>query len=131
LGELVTFHGKTDGSSTEGVFELESDILHGTVSYIRIPKGMKAKIWAKRIGGAACDLIVEYTHDVTAADPWASPTTMELESLSSSGELKIEKRRPIILRGFTGKEAFRVKWKQSTAAESHIALEVEFDELDS
>ena len=93
--------------------------------YIRIPKGMKLKVWCKRISGEPVEVIMEYTHDVTAA----SPTWVEVgrEVLASAGELSLEKRRPIVLRGFTGKEAFRARWRQATAASSYAEFEVELE----
>ena len=125
MGVLFTVRGATDGSSTTGTFSLSGDLLQTAVSYIRIPKGMKLKVWCKRISGEPVEVIMEYTHDVTAA----SPTWVEVgrEVLASAGELALEKRRPIVLRGFTGKEAFRAKWSQATAALSYAEFEVELE----
>ena len=72
MGELFSVYAKTDGSSTTGTCNLYSDLFYGTTppTYIRIPKGMKLKIWAKRIYGAvATQFNIQYTHDVTAASP--------------------------------------------------------------
>jgi len=63
VSELITFKGETDGASTTGDFTLKSDIIYGSISYIRIPAGMKAKIWAKRISGNPVTLKIYYTHD--------------------------------------------------------------------
>ena len=124
--ELMTLYGATDGSSTTGQFSLNGDLLYSAVSYVRIPKGMKAKIWCKRISGAAVDVIIEYTYDCTVASPtWVA---VSRESLTSAGEIILEKRRPVVLRGFTGKEAFRISWSQSTAASSYVEIEVELSE---
>ena len=128
VSELITFKGETDGASTTGDFTLKSDIIYGSISYIRIPAGMKAKIWAKRISGNPVTLKIYYTHDVTVT----SPTWEEIgsEYLSAEGEKSLEKRRPIIARGFTGKEAIKFSWEQATAAESHVAIDVEFTDED-
>jgi len=69
MGVLFTVRGATDGSSTTGTFSLSGDLLQTAVSYIRIPKGMKLKVWCKRISGEPVEVIMEYTHDVTAASP--------------------------------------------------------------
>jgi len=121
---LITFYGKTDGSSTTGDFSLDSPILHSTVTYVRIPKGMKAKVWCKRISGeVATDVIISYTDDVTVS----SPTWKELshERLASPGELILEKRRPVVILGRTGKEAFKVSWSQPSAGNAYVEIEVE------
>ncbi|MCD6241033.1 hypothetical protein J7K27_05905 [Candidatus Bathyarchaeota archaeon] len=124
--ELFTVYGETDGSSTTGTVSLNSDLFHSSVSYIRIPKGLKAKIWFKKVSGEGETLFtIQYTHDVTAASPtWIN---VEQEKLASKGEIIIEKRRPVILRGFTGKEAFRVTWTQpsGSAVKAYVELGVE------
>lgn len=124
--ELITIRGATDGSNTSGTFDLYSDVIYNYVSYIRIPKGMKAKIWWKTLSGEGETLVtLKYTHDVTAG----SPTYIDIEQvkLSTEGELSLEKRRPVVLRGFTGKEAFRLDWSQPAAASAYIELGVEFE----
>lgn len=126
MGDLIHLYGETDGSSTTGTFSLQSDMFYSSVSYIRIPKGVKAKIWCKRIAGAAVDVKVEFTHDVTETSPtWSD---ISHESLASAGELTLEKRRPIVLMGRTGKEAFRASWSQGTAGNSYVEFEVELSE---
>jgi len=123
VSELFTVYGKTDGTNTTGTFALSSPIFKGTVTYIRIPKGMKAKIWGKRISGEPATITVEMTRDVTAGTPeWSAIHT---EVLSSAGELDIEKRRPIIVESRTGKEAIRITWNQSTAAVTYVEFDIE------
>ncbi|MHC1623357.1 MAG: hypothetical protein ACXQTR_02050 [Candidatus Methanospirareceae archaeon] len=126
MSELFSVHGETDGTSTSGDFEFYSDIVYGTFTLFRIPKGMKAKIWCKRISGAAVEVIINYTHDVTAPTPAWIP--VDRENLASDGELTLEKRRPVVLRSITGKEAFKVSWSQATAAKSYVNLEIEITE---
>jgi len=46
--------------------------------------------------------------------------------LASEGELILEKRRPVVVRGTNGKEAIRLSWSQTTAAKTYIAVEIEF-----
>ena len=123
VSELFTVYGKTDGTNTTGTFSLSSPVFRGTVTYIRIPKGMKAKIWGKRISGDAATITVEMTRDVTAGTPtWSAVHT---EYLASPGELNIEKRRPIIVEGRTGKEAIRITWSQGTAGTTHVEFDIE------
>lgn len=121
---LLTFRGETDGSSTSGTFKLYSDLLYEPVDYIRIPKGMKAKVWCKRISGEEATTIhVEFANDVTAGTPtWSKVST---EYLASPGEVTLEKRRPVVLHGKTGKEAIRVTWSQATAGKAYVEIEVE------
>ena len=127
VSELFVVRGETDGASTEGTFELDSDIFYDRVSFIRIPKGMKAKVWFKKLAGdGETTVALEFTNDVTAETP--SWKALENEKLASSGEVALEKRRPVILRGRTGKEAFRLRWSQPTATKAYVELGVEFDE---
>jgi hypothetical protein len=37
------------GKSTTGVVPLDSDLFQSTVNYVRIPKGLAAKVWFKKI----------------------------------------------------------------------------------
>jgi len=122
--ELLILRGETDGTSTSGVVPLDSDLLQATVSYVRIPRGLKAKVWFKKISGEAETLFtLQYTYDVTAASPvWKN---IQQEKLASKGEISIEKRRPEILRGFRGTEAIRLTWTQSVAAKAYVELGVE------
>jgi len=124
MSELITLRGETDGSATSGTVSLDSDLFYSTVSYLRIPKGMAAKIWFKKIAGEAETLFtLQYTYDCTAATPtWKN---IQQEKLASKGELTLEKRRPEILRAFTGKEAIRVTWTQPTAAKAYVELGIE------
>jgi hypothetical protein len=124
--ELITVRGETDGASTSGTVSLDSDLFYGGVSFLRIPRGMTAKIWFKKVSGEAETLFtLQYTYDCTVASPtWKD---IEQEKLSSKGELSIEKRRPVILRSLKGTEAFRVTWTQPAAAKAYIELGVEIE----
>jgi len=121
MGELITFKGHVSGT---GDYTLDSDILYSTVTYVRIPKGMKAKVWCKRISGEAADVAIEFTHDITASTPtWKE---LSVEKLASAGELILEKRRPTVIHGFTGKEAFKIT-RTSGTGDSYVEIEVEFE----
>ncbi len=124
--ELMVIRGATDGTNTTGTFSLLSDLIYGNVTFVRIPKGMKAKIWWKTLSGEGETLVsLQYTHDVTAS----SPTYIDIEKvkLNSMGELSLEKRRPVVLHGFNGKEAFRLTWVQPNAKLAYIEIGVEFE----
>lgn len=124
---LMTLFGRTDGSSTTGTFSLYGDVLHGTVDYVRIPKGLKAKIWCKRISGEVeTEVIIQFTNDVTEATPTWNDVSRQI--LSSKGVIELEKRRPVVLRGRKGTEAFRITWDQPTAGYANVEIEVELVE---
>jgi len=133
--EILTLKGETDGSSASGDFPLYSDLIyHDTTApwtpptRILIPYGLKAKIWAKRIAAQGATIFTIYwTKDATATSPvWEA---IDVEVLSSAGELALEKRRPIVIRSLTGKEGFKVSWSYPsgvTPSKGYIELEVEF-----
>ncbi|MEM0261751.1 MAG: hypothetical protein QXN17_03755 [Nitrososphaerota archaeon] len=127
MGELLVLRGETTGTDTSGVINLDSDILYTTVNYVMIPKGIKCRIWFKKISGEGETLFtLQYTSDVTTPQPiWRD---IQQEKLSSKGEISIEKRRPLVLRGLTGKEAFRITYTQPTATKAYIELGVEMGE---
>jgi hypothetical protein len=124
MEELITIRGETDGTATSGTVSLDSDLFQSTVTSLRIPKGLAAKVWFKKIAGEAETLFtLQYTYDVTAAAPtWKN---IQQEKLAQKGEISIEKRRPEILRGFTGKEAIQITWTQPTAAKAYVELGLE------
>ncbi|MEM1710529.1 MAG: hypothetical protein QW820_06530 [Sulfolobales archaeon] len=124
MGELLILRGETTGTDTSGVVKLDSDVLYSPVDYVRISKGLKCRIWFKKISGEGETLFtLQYTNDVTEATPtWRD---MQQEKLASKGELSIEKRRPLVLRGFTGREAFRVVYTQPVAVKAYVELGVE------
>lgn len=132
MNEIFTLKGETNGTSTTGDFPLNNDLFYysdptnPTLTYIRLPRGLKAKIWCKRISGAPVRVRVMYTKNIAASPPvWAE---LGSESLASEGELALEKRRPFILRSTTGLEAFKFSWAQTSAAKSYLEAEVEIGE---
>ena len=124
MGELLTLRGHVSGT---GDYTLQGDVLYGSVAHVRIPKGMKAKVWAKRIAGEAARVKLMFTHDVTVSSPaWVE---VGAEYLASPGEIVLEKRRPIILRGLTGKEAFKLT-RDVGDGDSYVDIDVELAEDD-
>ncbi|MEM1820342.1 MAG: hypothetical protein QXU64_01990 [Thermofilaceae archaeon] len=124
VSEILTVKCETDGASTTGICDLHSELFHSPPKHLVIPIGMKAKIWARRVAGEAETLfLIELTKDITAPSPaWE---IVDAVKLASKGELDLEKRRPVVLRGLTGREAFRISWSQPAAAKAYMMLEVE------
>jgi hypothetical protein len=126
VSELLTIRGETTGTDASGTLALDSDLFQATVTYFRIPKGMTAKIWFKKVAGEGETLFtLQYTYDCTAAAPtWKN---IQAEKLASKGEIALEKRRPEVLRSLRGTEAFRVSYSQPTACKAYLELGVEVE----
>jgi len=122
VGELFTLKGKVTGT---GDYTFTSDLIYGTITLFRIPRGMRAKVWCKRISGEAAELYLRYSHDVTVSP--ISWVDISFEKLASPGELWLEKRRPIVLRSEVGKEGFKLERVTGTG-DSHVEIEVEIEE---
>ena len=130
--ELLTLKGETDGASATGDFPLYSDIIyHDGAPYepptkIVIPKGMKAKVWFKEVGGAPVDVELYWSKDATGAAPtWE---LLERVSLASNGQLVLEKRRPHVIRSIVGTEGFKLSWVQAAPAKSYVAIGLEISD---
>ena len=124
MSEVVFFYGETDGTSTTGVFPLDSDILHATVDHIRPDKGMKCEVYVVEISGAPVTVFLQQTEDVTKESPTYKPVGCWY--LAEAGEIHVDERRPIVLRSRDGNQAFRFTWSQTTAAKSYILVKVVF-----
>lgn len=129
--EQLTLMGTTDSLGDDNVFEFRADAVHEMVDEIQIPKGLSLKIWSKHINGADLVLETQFTTDITA-DPvvW---TTFGIDVFDSSveGDRNIEKRRPLLFRGFTGNEAVRfVRGGDGPGDDpSGVEINVEFCEI--
>jgi hypothetical protein len=125
--ELFTVHGTASPAAPNqsGDFALTSPLVRGSFAYIRVPKGMRLKVWAKRLAGTAgFTLLVQYTPDVTAPSPAWTP--LDAEHLASAGSLELEKRRPAAVLGRTGREAVKLSYAGTTGAGTiYVAAEVE------
>lgn len=123
MSREIILRGETPGDATSGVVSLSSDIFHSSVSYFRLPKGMKALISFKKVSGEGETLFtLEYSNDVTVDTPtW---NAIEREMLASKGELAIE-GVAIILHSLSGKEGMRVTFSQPTAVKAYVELGVE------
>lgn len=130
--ELLTLKGETDGASGTGDFPLYSDLIyHDSAPYVPptkivIPKGMKAKVWFKEVGGAPVDVELYWSKDATGDTPtWE---LLERVSLASNGQLVLEKRRPHVIRSMVGTEGFKLSWVQAAAAKSYVAIGLEISD---
>jgi len=130
MKELITVYGSATptASGQSGIFTLYSQIAYNTFNYIRIPKGTKMKIWAKRISGTTSFTFeIYYTPDITQpGPPW---TIINSEYLSSPGTLELEKRKPIIINGFTGNETIQLAYS-NTGNPGTLTVEVDIEITD-
>jgi len=130
---LITLYGTASptASGASGDFTLASTDVHGTFTLVRIPKGLKSKVWAKRLAGTVgFTLQVQASDDVTASTPtWY---VVDSEHLASAGSLELEKRRPIVIQGRTGREGIKLSYANTTGAGTiYAVVEVEItDEED-
>jgi hypothetical protein len=130
---LFTVYGTASptASGASGDFTLTSPDVYGSFSYIRIPKGLKAKVWAKRLSGT-----VGFTLQIQVSDDATAPRTtwyaVDSEHLASAGSLELEKRRPVVIQGRTGREGVKLSYADTTGAGTVYAVaEVELtDEED-
>jgi hypothetical protein len=127
--EHITLSGITDGTNATGVLAVVSDVIYGNVESIRIPKGLALKIWSKHINGADVTVKTQYTLDVSAESPTWVDFAVDVFDASVEGDRNIEKRRPLLFRGFTGKEAVRFTYTQEIAGISGIEINAEFCEM--
>lgn len=127
--EHITLSGITNGTNATGVLAVVSDVIYGNVESIRIPKGLALKIWSKHINGADVTVKTQYTLDVSAEPPTWVDFAVDVFDASVEGDRNIEKRRPLLFRGFTGKEAVRFTYTQEIAGISGIEINAEFCEM--
>ena len=126
-GELVVFHGVTDGASASGNFSLYGEFLTAAVDHIKLDNGMTAKIWGIEISGKPVIVTLE-----VSVDGGTTYTPLGSWDLGSEGVFTEDLRRPIRIDGVaeaTGALTyFRFTWSQSTPDISHIKVNIEFIE---
>ena len=114
---LVTVHGSatTTAPGQGGTFTLESPDVLGAFTYIRVPKGLRVKVWARRLSGTVpFRLLVRYTSNVTVAEPTWS--VVDSAYLASPGSVELEKRRPVVVVSGNGTEAVSFAFSDSGGA---------------
>lgn len=124
--EQLTLMGTTDDLGDGNVFKFRADAVHGTVSEIRIPKGLSLKIWSKHINGANFILETQFTTDITAGSVEWVKFGVDVFNSDVEGDRNIEKRRPLLFRGFTGNEAVRFVYggEDGSGEESPSGVEI-------
>ena len=122
MPDMIPIYGETDGSSTTGTFDLDSEWFENAVSSIKIDKGLSAKLWIFEIAGKAVDVIVQYS-----TDGGLSWSTLKRISLPSDGSIDIDHRKPIIVTAKNDDTYIRLTWSQSTAGVSGVSGVIEFD----
>ena len=128
---LFTAYGSaTVTSNASGDFKLSiPDAYGGPYDYIRLPKGFKAKIWAKRLTGtAAFRLIVRLIPDVVSAP--TSTIDIDSEYLASPGTLELEKRRPVVVVAKTGNEAIKLSYDNTGSGVIASVVDIELADED-
>jgi len=125
LSDLLTFYGETDGTSATGTFTLKSPQLYGTVTSIKLDKGLAAKIWGFEVDGKAVTVIVKYSTD--GGDTWNSFKPIHL---ASEGHVDRDLRRPILIEAKNDETYFKIEWSQDTPGKSYVGITVEFDEME-
>lgn len=131
VSELFTVYGETDGVAVTDDLPLYADIIDYTIAapeYLRIPRGMKLKIWAIRVNGNLGDtaVTVNYTHDVTAGIPVYIAINTDILDNAVDSRFSDDYRKPIILRGFTGDEAVKFTWTQPAAVVANAEIDIEY-----
>lgn len=129
---LITIYGTASptDSGASGDFTLTNTDAYGTFSLVRIPKGLKAKVWAKRLAGTAgFTLQIQASDDVTVTSPtWY---VIDSEHMANAGSLELEKRRPIVVQARTGKEGIKLSYANTTGAGTiYAVVEVELTDED-
>ncbi|MEM2832766.1 MAG: hypothetical protein QXT16_08990 [Candidatus Caldarchaeum sp.] len=120
MSELLTLRGT---ATAVGWMSLSSDLLVGTVNQFRIPRGLKVKLWCKRIGGTGSTTVsVSFVPDITS--PTSNP--LATEHLASAGELLLEKRRPIVIHSLTGLEGVGI-YVEDLAAGATVWSEIDIE----
>jgi len=137
MGELLTLHGRTDGTNTSGTVLLRSQVIVGSVNpdgtsvdggayRIQIPLGMKLKIWAIRAYG---DVATKFTIKYCVFSPeTGSETCRDVGEVSVGAQQFVEKRRPIVVENMAPIDYIKVDWSQSSAGNAVIELDVEVTE---
>lgn len=130
---LFTVYGTASPTDIDeiGDFTLTSQDVYGSFGYIMVPKGLKVKVWAKRLSGTVgFTLHISVTDDaIVPAPTWS---VIDSERLAVAGSLELEKRRPVVVQGRTGKEGVKLSYANTTGEGTiYAVVEVEItDEED-
>jgi hypothetical protein len=115
--QLMTVSG-TGATSVTGV-TLVADIISGTPTKIRIPQGLKLKVWAKNLSsGLSTDSVsVQYCRDGRSTTPtWVTIDKQSAILGNVTGAMvNIDKRRPMVVNGLGAQGAIQILPASSTA----------------
>jgi len=126
---LITVHGVTNGSDKTGSLSLANDFFNSAVTYIRIPQGLKARIWSVEMtaGTNATTFALQTCPDATSPS-W---TTVRSWYLAANSYVEAEKmKRPIVVGpSRDGKLGIQFTWSQgSQDALAHLNATIEIYE---
>jgi hypothetical protein len=123
MTDLIAIYGETDGTSATGTFNLKSEWFESAVSYIKVDKGLSAKIWIFEVSGKAVDVIISMSPD--DGTTWIEVKRIKL---ASDGHLELDHRKPVIITAKNNTTRFRLTWSQAVAGLSYINGVIEFDQ---
>lgn len=122
MTDMIAIYGATDGSSTTGTFSLYSEWFESAVSYIKVDKGLSAKVWIFEVSGKAVDVLIDMSPD--DGTTWINVKRIKL---ASDGHLELDHRKPVIITAKNSTTRFRLTWSQDAAGLSYINGVIEFD----
>ncbi|MEN3051525.1 MAG: hypothetical protein ABC596_06950 [Candidatus Methanosuratincola petrocarbonis] len=125
MGDIFVFTGKIEGTTTGGTLALRSDWVYDSVTQVKIPSGVVAKIWGMKIEGDGETLaVVEHSKD--GGETFVPLIPLKL---GAKGHVELENtRRPYVIVGKDGNDVLQVTWEQPSAAKAFVTLTVEFAE---
>jgi len=123
MTDLIAIYGETDGTTLTDTFSLNSEWFESPVDYVKVDKGLSAKVWILELSGAAVDVLVDMSPDDGAS--WINVKRIKLPS---DGHLELDHRRPVIIAAKNDTTRFRLNWSQAAAAKSYVNGVVEFDQ---
>jgi len=124
--QLFTLQGSCASSTSTVGFTLYATLMKTNPTKLRIPHGMKLKIWEKNIYTTIStdSVTLQYAHDGSSTSPtWVTIDKQPvILGMVTGGMININKRRPIVLDGLRGTEA--IQFLSGNSATS-ISYEVE------
>jgi hypothetical protein len=137
ISQLFTVNGT---GATSGIgLSLTSTIIKSVgnstlaPTFIRIPRGMKLKIWGKSIISTQNTetVLTQMTHNGASTAPAGyvtvdtQPSATNTSTAATASVAFANKHRPIVLEGLTGKEAVRFVTTAAAASATSISYEIE------
>jgi hypothetical protein len=140
---IETLYGATNGTATTGTLPLQSALTETTLggstpetySQISIPKGLRARIWAQKVAGAAATITVNFNANPAGATsvlytmPTNAVVATDATDLAAAGTVELDDKRPLALDGYnpgTALAQMTFTWSQATAAVSYWIIKIEW-----